>query len=862
MAVTEPFETPGASLQALTLAALALPGLMMSGAAFAEDEEVSLQYGHYQESKRDLGDVHSNFKPIEVESLFGRTKLKLTDRIKLALNYVQDTWGGATPIATAPLVFGGNHTKNLSGASPLLNTGIARFNNKLEPVYRDPATGASGQASQLVHTLAMASPETRKQGDFKVSYEFDEAELNAGAGISDEKDYQSIFGNLGTRLDFNQKRTVMDLGLSYTSSETKAILDHDATPYIYESSAGFKSYSDTHSASQIELSGVSKSQILTGNRQDLGTHLGLAQILNKNALLEISFGYTRSTGYMDNPYKAVTAVFIEPGQIPDASGQLTGNVRALLEKRPDERNQWVGNLRYVQHIDALDSALHFDYRYFHDDWGIDAHTFEADWVQPVADGWVVTPRVRYYSQSAADFYTPYLVSKQTTPGKVQSFDSNGNATVSQLNYASLPANYSSDQRLSGYGALSGGIVISKKFAKGVSIEAGAEYYAHAGALKLGVGGEGAYADYNSYSVNAALKVDLSALSLANAGHSGHAGHSAHAHHSGHAPAGVMFDHMLANAGDMMAGYRYMYATQSGHTQHGANTVSDLDIVNHGCNGKPCYVTPAEMNMHMHMLDLMVAPTDWLTLMLMPQFVDMNMQMRRPDGAELPDEGLYPVTSAAVIHAEHRHATGGIGDTGVYALFKLFEESDQHFHATLGISAPTGDVGIKLRDTHGVAIGFIHYGMQLGSGTWDFKPSLTYTGQLDRWSWGAQLNGTKRLESQNASGYALGDIFQSTAWAGYSLFNWLSVSARGVYTLQGSLKGVYNDTYSQIGPMDYANSYGGSYWDVGFGFNVMVPHGELQGNRLSFEWLQPVRDNVNGYQLPREGALSATWSYGF
>jgi hypothetical protein len=63
-------------------------------------------------------------------------------------------------------------------------------------------------------------------------------------------------------------------------------------------------------------------------------------------------------------------------------------------------------------------------------------------------------------------------------------------------------------------------------------------------------------------------------------------------------------------------------------------------------------------------------------------------------------------------------------------------------------------------------------------------------------------------------------------------------------------------------MDYTNNYGGQFVDVGFGINAAMPSGKLQGNSLSVEWLQPVLDDVNGYQLPREGALSATWSYMF
>jgi hypothetical protein len=856
-----------ASLQALTAAALALPGLTLPMVAAASEEEVSFQYGHYQESSRQLFNVNSHLKPIEVESLQGSARVKLTDRVKFAFNYIQDTWSGATPISTAPLSFGENKVKPVvSGASPILMPGTVYLDKQLQPLMLDPVSGKVVQDAQLVHTLSTASPETRKQGDFKLGYDWDEAGVEAGGGISLENDYESRFGNLGGYLDFNQKLTRLNLGLSYTNSDTQALLDHDAAPYIYETSSGFDSYNTTHRSSQLEKAPALKSSILRGNREDWATVLGLTQVLNKKALIEATLGYTRGDGYMANPYKTVTTVFVDPAQVAGVSGVLTGTTLALLEKRPDERNQWTANLRYVQQVDALDAALHLDYRLFHDDWGITAHTFEADWAQPLADGWMVTPRIRYYSQDAADFYHPYLVTLQTPAGKFLGVDSQNNVIRAPLDSSKLPAHYSSDQRLSAFGALSGGVTVSKQFAKGISLEAGAEYYTHAGSLMLGGAGEGAYADFDYYMVNGALKVDLDALALAGSKamqgeHAGHHQQPAH-HHGSPAPAGVMFGHTLGQRGDMMAGYRYMYSFQGGAIQQGVANVSDRTIIDAGCNGKSCYVAPSGMNMHMHMLDLMVAPTDWLTLMLMPQFLDMTMSMRPLSGAPNPLLDSGNATFAAVQHSAHPHNTGGIGDTGLYAMFKLFDVTGHHVHANLGLSAPTGDVGIQLRNTHGENIGFIHYGMQLGSGTWDFKPSLTYTGEQDRWSWGAQLSGTARLENQNSSGFAYGDIFQGTAWGSYSVLNWLNASVRGVYTLQGTNTGAYNGAYTPIGPMDYAGSYGGRYWDVGFGLSAIVPSGDLQGNRLSFEWLQPVHDDVNGYQLPREGALSATWGYAF
>ncbi len=879
----EPVASVSLSLHTLTAAALALPGLMLSSAYALELDETDFQASYYQEGKRNTYGVQSNLKPIQVDSLQGGGLFGLSDRLKLAFHFTQDTWGGATPVATAPLAWGGNHPSNTSsGASPFLNLGTVHLDAQLNPLQQNPTTGKLTPNTQLVHTLAMASPETRKQGDFKLGYEWDEAAVNMGAGLSVENDYESRFGNLSGRWDLNQKQTSVNLGLSYTNSDINAILDHDATPYIYETSAGLPTYNATHSGSQINLVGGSQvnNRLLTGNRQDWASNLSLTQIINKNALVVASVGFTRNTGYLANPYKAVTTVFVNPTQTPSPSGVLTGTSLSLLEKRPDERDQWTGNMSYVQHIDALDAALHFDYRLFHDDWGITSHTFEIDWAQPVSDSWTVTPMVRYYSQNAAYFYTPYVVSFQSAPGK-PTFNPNGTVTLSPLDPAKLPADYSSDQRLSAYGAISGGITVSKRFAKGISLEFGGEYYAHAGSLKMGGGGEGSYANFNYYMVNAGVKVDMSALSLPGIGHSEHSesshsghshhgdhndqtdqgGQSDHSHHGNHAPAGVLFDHMLPEAGDFMVGYRYMYSTESGTLLNGVNAVGDQAIVAGGCNGHPCYVTPTRMDMNMHMLDLMYAPTDWLTLMVMPQFVDQSMSMRPLDGAPSINTA-DPVTAAAVMHAYHTHQTGGVGDTGMYSLFKLFEVPGHHVHATLGLSAPTGDTGIQMRDTHGVSIGFIHYGMQLGSGTWDFRPSLTYTGQMDAWSWGAQISGTHRLQDKNVNGYALGDILQTTAWGSYSLFDWLSASVRGLYTTEGAIKGAYNATYTPVGPMDYTSNYGGHYWDVGFGLNAMVPTGNFHGNHLGVEWLQPVHDDPNGYQLPRVGTLSATWSYAF
>ncbi len=903
------------SLKALTATALSLPGMMAQPAFAAEGDEVDFQYSHYQEGARNISGLTYNFdgtqsvatvksfQPIEVEGLHGSAKISLSDRVKFAFNYTQDTWGGATPLSTAPAVSGSNNFQTdpndstiVTGATPYATPGTLLFLDKnLKPLLGvstlnfDPITNQEiykfSKNNQLTHVMSYASPETRKQGDFKLSYDWDNASASIGGGISIEDDYESRFGNLGGRFDFNQKQTTLNIDLSYTNSDTKAVLDHD-------------SYTISRFSRRqiIDKNEDTNARIVQGNRQDWATSLGLTQVLNKDAVVGADFSYTRSTGYLDNPYKAVAIAFIKEDQqnsfytLPE-DGYLTHLVN-YYEQRPSVRNLLSLGGRYIQYINPLNAALHFNYHFAADDWGIQAHTFEADWVQPISNGWTITPKIRYYSQDAADFYAPWLYSTQDDGSVTANGQHGRDFDARTLRDPSNPNKdfsryFSSDQRLSGFGALSGGLTVTKQFSKGLTLETGFEYYTHQGSLKIGGGGEGSFADFDYWLANAALKVNLDSLSSSGGGHSGH-GEAGNHHHGAVEPAGVMFAHMLPKAGDFMVGYRYMWNSQSGNMFNGTEAVNNASVVGGGCtepNSYGCFLTPDSMSMSMHMLDLMYAPTDWLTLMLMPQFVDMHMEMRpvlsSTIGTVIGDS--HSLNGHYTHHIQNAHETGGIGDLGMYALFKVVDNDRHHLHATAGFSAPTGDVNIQLRRNHAIDGGFIDYGMQLGSGTWDFKPSITYTGHLDEFSWGAQANGTVRMEGKNESGYHLGDMFQGTAWGGYNLTSWLTASVRGIYTVQGSIKGQFTGSeggqFSQpngkfqgadgltsiykYSPNDYPANYGGRFWDVGFGLTAMVPgDGLLGGNRISVEWVQPVHTDYNGYQLDRDGALNATWNVAF
>ena len=863
MAATESKSRRGA-LRALTAAALALPGLVTH--AHADGDELNFEYRHYEEGKRDLAEQtykDLNLRPIAVDSAAVNMRGEITDRVKFNLNFTQDTWSGATPVVTVPV----------AAIADQLYSGASAPSGYYEDRNRNPVTvnwdsfnGTTVKYSKdprLVHVMGSASPETRRQIDSKIGYEWDDLALNLGAGLSEEPDYHSRFVNIDGHWDAHQKNTTLSWSASYTQSNIAASLGANTA-------ADWGAYLDhIH-----EKNGVGT---LFGHRQDVSLNVGLTQVLSQNAVLETSFGYTRSSGYLANPYKAAMLAFDDPDQFVDSTGLRFVVLKGSLEQRPDFRNQWTVNARYVQYIEDFDAALHVDYRYYHDGWKIAAHTLDVSLYQPLGDGWMIVPGMRYYTQSKAFFYQPYFIFNQAFPIL---FPRNPELPPNLDHSQIALQNFSSDERLSAFGTLDGQLAVSKQLFNNMRLELGAEYSRHAGSLKLGGGGEGSYADFHSYTFYTALNIDEEVL-LAHTG-GGSAGDPDLSSETGsHAPAGVAFDSMLARARDFKLGYRYTLGYQSGDMLRGSFPQSDEVIVDQGCGDVQCLLTPKKIFQHSQMLDIMYAPADWLTLVLTPQYIDKHMDLRDLDGAPFFPPPPFPggIFNPGPTES-HTHTTGGIGDTTLTALFRLFDDDMNHFHAGLGLSVPTGSVDVRLSGSQE----YINYGMQLGSGTWDLHPSLTYTGEMDRLSWGAQLSGIARLQSKNGAGYALGNEFQSTAWGAYDFLDWLSGSLRGVYTNDGAIKhefkphrvssivayklvgtelvAVYGDTTvpnTILGPMESPANYGGQRWDLGFGLSATVPDGHFQGNRFNIEWLQPVAEIVRGYQLERTGTLSISWN---
>ncbi len=144
-------------------------------------------------------------------------------------------------------------------------------------------------------------------------------------------------------------------------------------------------------------------------------------------------------------------------------------------------------------------------------------------------------------------------------------------------------------------------------------------------------------------------------------------------------------------------------------------------------------------------------------------------------------------------------------------------------------------------------------MQIGSGTWDLLPGITYTGRSSEWSWGGQLGAIIRL-GENDRDYTFGNIYQETAWGARKWTNWLSSSLRLEGEIEEDIDGADPRLNPLLVPTADPNLRAGKRLSVGLGLNFMVSTGTLRGLGFSVEGIIPFYQDLDGPQLERDYTL--------
>jgi hypothetical protein len=203
----------------------------------------------------------------------------------------------------------------------------------------------------------------------------DVVRLGAEAKVSKEPDYRSIYAGGRAEAEVAQKNATIGVGGGVS-------LDEVNNTGAQSPMGGPKLLCDNREAMATETSCPLNTYSLFSSA---------SQLINKNALVGVTYDLAKSHGFTSNAYRQVVTT---SGFVP--------------EKHPNDRLRQAFAISARYYWPGARTAIVGAYRYYWDDWDIHAHTPEIRLIQEVGSSVDASFRYRYYKQDAAFFYEkPY-----------------------------------------------------------------------------------------------------------------------------------------------------------------------------------------------------------------------------------------------------------------------------------------------------------------------------------------------------------------------------------------------------------------------------------------------------------------------
>lgn len=125
-------------------------------------------------------------------------------------------------------------------------------------------------------------------------------------------------------------------------------------------------------------------------RYTLNANLAGTQILSPTTIAGVTYGLTYQFGTLETTYNSVP---------------IQGSSQRIGELFPDTRLRHAVSASIAQHLPATRTTLRGRYRYYRDDFDLDAHTAEVAVYQYLGARLLVRLDYRYHTQSAVRFFT-------------------------------------------------------------------------------------------------------------------------------------------------------------------------------------------------------------------------------------------------------------------------------------------------------------------------------------------------------------------------------------------------------------------------------------------------------------------------
>ena len=273
-------------------------------------------------------------------------------------------------------VTGGIGTEKLTDLSNSFDVKFYKYDRKDRKQTLDVEVGIDHYTSASSdkidpHTISSAShADTRIYPSIGYTIENEKTGTTFGAGLSasSEFDYQSFGGNISIA-----KKTANRNG--EFAAKVQVYLDN--LKYILP----------------VELrtgGGRGEDDYPTKGRNSFSGSLSYSQIVNTRLQLMFIADFVYQQGYLGLPFHRVyfadNSLHVE--NLPGTRLKIPLGFRA---------SYFIGDKVILRTF----------YRYYHDDWGLTAHTIDVETPVKVSPFLSITPFYRYYTQSAVDYFAPY-----------------------------------------------------------------------------------------------------------------------------------------------------------------------------------------------------------------------------------------------------------------------------------------------------------------------------------------------------------------------------------------------------------------------------------------------------------------------
>ena len=346
----------------LVAAPLQAAAAAQAGGSEFENIQIELSQLYYSEDER--VNVYKSQALVENE---------LNEDNLLRVNFVYDTMSGSSPN-------GRIYTDNSDASGSVAVTTASGFSF---------STANNGAA---VSQRAWVTPFSDTRTALSVEWESSLSRLVRSiitGGASYENDYDS-YGTSGTLVwDFNQRRSTLTTGIGFSNDTIRP-----ASGNIPEGLGELWCGTDPIDLAWLSSCDDKNQQVFQpANKRVVDYLVGLTQVWNRDTLFQINYSRSSESGYLTDPYKQVSVID------PSFNNK---EYAVLYEKRPDIRSIQSVYLKAVNAASKTTTS-YLSYRYFWDDWDVQAHTLDWKLRFDVGKRSYFQPHIRANYQTAAFF---------------------------------------------------------------------------------------------------------------------------------------------------------------------------------------------------------------------------------------------------------------------------------------------------------------------------------------------------------------------------------------------------------------------------------------------------------------------------